>query len=258
MDRESEAFGAGGFDGAELVFCERFTEQSDIWNLERHQHEYVEMLYFLEGGARVHGDDDDLTLSVFDLVVYPEEQTHLETVDLSQRQEIVCIGVALPRPSGIDRIRRLSDLDARLKWPFVELHAQQKSTYPDREHLVGHLLHTLLHCVRQALNDAIDIQDPIRRVIHYLHEHLAEHITVDELADLANCSASYLDRRFKRRTGVTPIKYLENARLDAASRLLLREDMDIARVASLIGFTDPRYFSRRFAARFGVAPSRYR
>jgi hypothetical protein len=190
IDTPGTAFGQGQFDGARLVFCERFTERSDIWNLARHEHPYVELLYFLEGGARVHGDDSDLTISVFDLVIYPEYAPHLEVVDLSQHQEVVCLGIELPRPSGLERIRRLSDLNSSLRWLFVELHAQARSSYNRRATLVEHMTQSLLHVVRQALDDAADIQDPISRVIHYLHESLAQRITIDQLADLANCSPS--------------------------------------------------------------------
>jgi AraC-like DNA-binding protein len=240
------------------VFCERFTEQSDIWNLARHEHHYVEILYFLEGGARVHGDASDLTISVFDPVIYPENAAHLEVVDLSQHQEVICLGIELPGPSGLKRIRRLSDLDASLRWLFVELHTQAQSDYTQRDALVGHLLQSLLHVTRQALDAAADIQDPISRVVHYLHENISHGITVGELANVANCSPSYLDRRFKDRTGETPMKYLERVRMEAARRLLERGDLAVADVASLIGFADAKYFSRRFAARFGAPPSRFR
>ena len=251
------AFDRGLFNGARLVFCERFTEKSDIWNLTRHQHPFVELLYFLEGGARVIGESDDLTISVFDLVVYPENFSHLETVDLSHHQEIVCLGIELPGPSGLTHIRRLSDIGSRLRWLFVEIHNQATGEYKQKYTLLDHLVRSLLHYIRQSMEEAGSIHDPISRVIHFLHENLARRITVEELAELANCSPSYLDRRFKERTGSTPIKYLDSIRLEAAGRLLERKDMDISRVAALIGFDYPKYFSRRFSAKFGVPPSRY-
>jgi len=38
-------------DRAELKFCERFDEQSRIWNFEKHSHPYFELILFLEGKA---------------------------------------------------------------------------------------------------------------------------------------------------------------------------------------------------------------
>lgn len=260
MDYSSSGsiFDKGYFSGAKLVFCERFNEQSDIWNLNRHEHSFVELIYFLEGGARIHGEKDDLILSIYDLVVYPESFPHKENVDLSHHQEIICLGIELPGPSGLSRIRRLSDIDSRLRWLFVEIHAQAVSSYPQKYDLLDNLVRSLLHYIKQQMDEDSDIRDPISRIIHFLHKNLAKKINVDELASIANCSSSYLDRRFKERTGATPIKYLDNIRLEAAGRLLTRHDMDIAQVAAIIGFEDPKYFSRRFAARYGVPPSRYR
>jgi AraC-like DNA-binding protein len=251
-------FDKGAFSGAKLVFCERFTERSDIWNLARHEHSYLELIYFLEGGARVYGESDDLILSIYDLVIYPEYFPHKESVDLSHHQEIVCLGIELPDPSGLDRIWRLSDIESQLRWLFVEIHAQALSEYPDKNILLDNLVNTLLHYIKQQMDGPGEIQDPIRRVILFLHENLSRKISIEELASLANCSPSYLDRRFKERTGSTPIRYLDAIRLEAASRFLARSDVDIGQLASLIGFDDPKYFSRRFSARYGMPPSRFR
>ena len=244
--------------GVKLVFCERFNETSDIWNLSWHDHPFVELIYFLDGGARIHSDSDDLILSVFDLVLYPENLAHKEDIDLSNNQEIVCLGIEFPKPSGLHRIRRLTDIDSCLRWLFVEIHAQSVSDYPQKSILVDHLVRVLLHYISQYLVDKSDEGDPISRVIHFIHENLSKRIFVEELANLANYSPSYLDRRFKDRTGMTPIQYLDDFRLNTAKSLLIRNDLNVTQVANLIGFDDPKYFSRRFTAHFGVSPSLYR
>lgn len=255
---EGPAFETARFEGSKLVFCERFTEESDLWNLQRHEHPYLELIYFLGGGARIHGEGSDLQFSVYDLVVYPEHLPHKEDVDLSHHQEIVCLGVELPSPSGLDRIRRITDLDGRLRRLFVEVHEQHRSGYPHRARLVPHLVCSLLHFLKQAMDSADHRDDPVGRVIHFIHDNPARPLGMQELADLAACSPSYLTRRFRERTGTTPMRYLEAVRLDAAARLLERHDTDVARIARLTGFEDPRYFSRRFSGRFGCPPSRYR
>lgn len=253
-------FDKGYFPGARLVFCERFNERSTIWNLTRHEHPFIELMYFLDGGAHIHGDSDDLILSVYDVVIYPERYFHKEDVDLSHHQEVVCLGIQLREPSGLDRIWRLSDTYSQLRWLFIEIHAQSCNSYAGKYVLLDHLVQALFHYLKQYMDARSDIKDPISRVIHYINENLARHITVEDLAELANYSPSYLDRQFKARTGLTPIKYLNEVRLAAASRLLSRRDRDmtVSCVSNLIGFDDPRYFSRCFTARFGVSPSEYR
>ena len=47
-------------------------------------------------------------------------------------------------------------------------------------------------------------------------------------------------------------------RLDRATTLLARSNLTITQVAGACGFADPLYFSRRFRAVHGIAPSAYR
>lgn len=250
-------FDRAGFARSKLVYCKRFTEKSDLWNLNQHEHPYVELIYFLNGGARIHGNDD-LVLSVFDLVIYPENYLHQEEVDLNAHQEIVVLGIEFPGPTGLDRIRRLPDFEDKFRWLFVEIQSVTAGNYSHKYAVLDHLVHVLLHYVKQNLDVAQLYGDPISRVVHFIHKNPAKRISVDDLANLVNFSSSYLNRKFKERMGETPIRYLDKVRLKVAARLLKREDLDISQVAELIGFEDPKYFSRRFSAYFGISPSQFK
>jgi AraC-like DNA-binding protein len=255
---QASAFETGQFPRPRLVFCERFDETSTIWNLQRHQHDFVELLYFFDGEALIHGPGQDVKLSVYDVVVYPEGCVHKEDIDLTRHQEIVCLGIALSRPSGLQRIVRLPDFDNRLRWLFIEIHRISNSRYSGRNEAQFHLVVALLHYLRNAMLQGLDDADAIERVVRYVRRNFERHINAEELSEIANCSVSYLSRQFKRRAGMTPMSFLEETRMDAAARLLTRGDLDVSQVADLVGFEDPKYFSRRFSRRFGVAPIQYK
>ncbi|MBK8565118.1 MAG: response regulator [Saprospiraceae bacterium] len=71
-------------------------------------------------------------------------------------------------------------------------------------------------------------------------------------------SHSTLLRQLKRLTGLTPVQYLQEMRLDHARHLLETRSHDsIAKVASEVGYADTRSFSRSFKQRFGKLPSDY-
>jgi AraC-like DNA-binding protein len=53
------------------------------------------------------------------------------------------------------------------------------------------------------------------------------------------------------------MRYLERLRMEEARRRLEEGD-PVAQAARLAGYDDPLYFSRRFRALHGVAPSAYR
>jgi len=63
----------------------------------------------------------------------------------------------------------------------------------------------------------------------------------------------YLRRIFKKNTGVTPVEYLNNLRVNYAKSLLDKHDVHINHIAGLSGFDDPYYFSRVFKRFTGTA-----
>ncbi len=69
-------------------------------------------------------------------------------------------------------------------------------------------------------------------------------------------SESTLLRQLKRLTGLSPLQYLQEVRLDQARRLLENRSYNsIAKVADKVGYSDARSFSRSFKQRFGKLPS---
>lgn len=91
----------------------------------------------------------------------------------------------------------------------------------------------------------------------YVQKHFSSDIlSVSALAHEFAMSESTLLRQLKRLTGLSPIQYLQEVRLDEARRLLETRACDsIAEVASKVGYEDARSFARSFRQRFGRLPS---
>lgn len=72
-------------------------------------------------------------------------------------------------------------------------------------------------------------------------------------------SESTLSRQLKRLTGITPKKYIQEIRLQKARNILEESDtIKVTQIASSVGFSDSRNFSRQFKKRFGKLPSEYK
>ena len=81
-------------------------------------------------------------------------------------------------------------------------------------------------------------------------------LNVASLANEFSMSESTLLRQIKRLTGLSPLQYIREVRLDEARKLLEnRACVSIAQVASKVGYTDSWSFARSFKQRFGVSPS---
>jgi two-component system response regulator YesN len=112
--------------------------------------------------------------------------------------------------------------------------------------------------LKDTLETIENIDDPIRRVMLYMNENIGRSLDIGQLANIANYSASYLDRKFKERTGSSPLKYLKKIRMDTAKKLLGNKTLELSKIATMVGFDDPKYFSRIFSETYGISPNAYR
>lgn len=92
----------------------------------------------------------------------------------------------------------------------------------------------------------------------YLEQNLSDPtLSIPGLADQFAMSESTLLRKVKRCTGLSPVQYLCEKRLQTAYHLLVhRQGKSIQKIAEAVGYSDSQSFSRRFKARFGQLPSR--
>lgn len=92
----------------------------------------------------------------------------------------------------------------------------------------------------------------------YVHTRLAEDISVGDMAALVGLSAFHFARKFKAAVGVSPYRYVLNARTEHAKKIMMDETLPLAAVAELCGFGSPSHFAKSFAGIVGVSPSDFR
>ncbi len=92
--------------------------------------------------------------------------------------------------------------------------------------------------------------------------HIADHpdtdLSVHALADHVAMSERSFQRLFTREVGVSPGRYVERVRIDAARRLLEQTDDGVAGIARRCGFLTVETFHRAFRRLVGVTPTDYR
>ena len=85
-----------------------------------------------------------------------------------------------------------------------------------------------------------------------------EDLHVDRLAERVAMSPRNFARTFLNETGITPAKFVEMARIDAARHYLESTELSIEMVAEKAGFLDPERMRRAFIRVLGVNPQNYR
>lgn len=95
-----------------------------------------------------------------------------------------------------------------------------------------------------------------RRARDYIHAHACEAPTVAEIAAAAGVGVRALGLGFEKHFGVSPLRYLQQVRLDGArARLQAATPGDtVTAIALDWGFANPGVFAARYRERFGEPP----
>jgi len=102
------------------------------------------------------------------------------------------------------------------------------------------------------------ISKPIRHVQQWITEHPAENLTVEALALRASLSPRQFARAFAAEVGLTPGRYVEKVRIEAARRRLEDSADGIEQAARACGYGTPEAMRRAFINSLGVSPAEYR
>lgn len=99
---------------------------------------------------------------------------------------------------------------------------------------------------------------PVTRVQRFILEHLEQPLSIERLAEVAAVSARHLNRVFARDMHMTPMAFVQNARIDRARNLLESTELPLKTVAFKSGFGSVRHMRTLFSERLGRTPAQYR
>lgn len=158
-----------------------------------------------------------------------------------QALELRCDGYLL-KPLDENKLRKLLD---QLRPQIEESGKQQRLNELDvQENLVPSI---------PSPHDAW-----VERCLQRIRESEGEHLSVEQLADELQVSASYLSRRFKAVTGMTFLDALNRHRILLAVESMKNGVHSFAELSDRYGFSDYKHFSSVFKRYLGVTPSEYR
>ncbi len=100
--------------------------------------------------------------------------------------------------------------------------------------------------------------DSIDDIINYITNNYSEKFSLTELAAKANFSVSQFTSNFKKRTGVSPIYYINLTKLEHAKYLIEQTSYPIGVIMEKVGFLDSAYFSKIFKKYYKLSPLQYR
>lgn len=147
----------------------------------------------------------------------------------------------IPKPFQLDllvlKIRNLLDTRARLQTQFI----QTPNLDPTR--------------IKVSSADEKFLSEAIQAVETHIDQ---EGFGVQDLVRELGISRTLVFEKFKGLIGQTPNEFIQTIRLKRAAQLIRQSDLKIAEIAYMVGFSDPKYFSKSFQKQFGVSPSKFK
>ena len=96
----------------------------------------------------------------------------------------------------------------------------------------------------------------IVKAVAWLKQNFTHVLHVDELATRAHMSPSTFRLHFRAITGMSPLQFQKQLRLQEARQLMLNQSVDAGNAGGRVGYESASQFSREYSRLFGAPPRR--
>ncbi len=117
---------------------------------------------------------------------------------------------------------------------------------------------SLIKMMAQLKKSRIVSDNTLNKVIELMRTQGVNLYSNEDYAKMCGISEYHFIRRFKKFTGMTPLKYQTKSIVERGIYLLQNSNMNVSEIAFSLGFNDSLYFSRMFKKATGVSPIAYR
>ena len=98
----------------------------------------------------------------------------------------------------------------------------------------------------------------VRCAIEYINFNLQSNLSLSTISESIGKNSSFLSNQFKKETGKTITKYIQEKRIEEAMRMLTCTDLTIQEISHLVGIDDLSWFSKLFKSITNMSPTKYR
>jgi AraC-like DNA-binding protein/mannose-6-phosphate isomerase-like protein (cupin superfamily) len=257
--------------------------------LKLHWHDYLELLYFVEGQATINIGSASYEVSAGDILFVNCGQLHS---GYSRSGSLVRYYAVVIDPSVFAnevndsyykkfiqpylegkrlfhvKPDRLSPYYRKLKTSVKSIIREFKDSRPGFELKIKVGLYSLIvdyirsyfpmDSADAAAEDAVREAGSIRNLLSYIYLVCPRKMTVAEAADYVQLSPFYFCKMFKKITSQTFIEFLNKYKISRAEEFLLYTNDSISDIANELGFCNTNYFDKVFRSVNGCSPSAFR
>jgi AraC-like DNA-binding protein len=103
-----------------------------------------------------------------------------------------------------------------------------------------------------------EFETTINKAKIFMADRIDKKINLEELASELGVGYSWFRRMFRHYTGLAPVQYFLELKLNKAKDLIVSTSLPIKEIAIITGFDSQFYFSKFFKQRLGISPNKLR
>lgn len=252
-----------------------------------HRHNYVEMMYVVQGSITHYIEGKELVLHKGDVLMLNQHVSH--AIKRAEYEDIGINFIALPEffeipLTMLQKKNVLADFvigAMRQKNPvshYLLFRLKEDSQIENlMENMIESMLHThcnedianqytmglvflylLNHLENLSHNSSIDYKETIvQAVLEYINSD-CKNANLSKIAEDTHQSMTVLSKLIKQKTGYKFQELLQRRRFQKAVYLLMETELTVEDIALEVGYENQSYFYRQFQKRYKMTPAKYR
>lgn len=258
-----------------VLWCGKYKQD---WENGIHEHNFFQLIIVTAGHGYVLLDDERIEISAQYAVLVHPGQSHAVICTDKDPLQLCDIKFSIRDPAFFADVNALpaylvlEDFSWYLYCFDTIIHESQNQAPYYFSLICDELYRLLVHLLRDQ-HEAFKTNDTpplgqadiatyhgvdVRALMQYIYFNYSHIITLDDLSEAAGINKTTLITLFKELYGTTPIRYINQLRMQKAKELLSNTDTSIGEIADLIGFQSIHYFSRFFKTKESCTPLEYR
>lgn len=151
-------------------------------------------------------------------------------------------------------------LEADAKERFRKIQVQLFKENPAYTRTVPGLLEyyeRMFACIKEERHETMP-ESIIQRVKLYISMNMQQELCREEVAAYVGLHPDYLNRIFKKETGVSLKEYIADAKVQMACELLEQTNFFVGEIGEMVGYVNFSSFTTFFKNRTGLTPAAWR
>lgn len=236
---------------------------------QEHWHEQIEMHYVLNGEADFYCNHKPVHGEPGNLIIINSNELHTGTTKTETFDALVIIFELDKFSEEIVNhnmiFQTLIPTDEKIKNLLFTIRKEDSLKELGYKLAVKAAIYELLtYLMRFYVVESISDQEQLKRnrnlerlniVFQYIQNNYTEQLSNKDLARVIHLSEPRFCHLFKESMGLSPLKYINEIRLEKAYFLLQQKELNVAEIAEIVGFRDYNNFGRLFKKKYGYAPS---